>query len=181
VGAVNVLSLFSGYGGLDLALKMVIPEARPVLFVEIEKYPQQVLRKRWPDVPILEDVYELQGHEFAKRIPGGVQWVTGGFPCQAFSHAGKRGGKGDARGVLFWEITRVASEIREAQGYLPALFLENVAGLLSMRNDDHIAVFGEMLLALHEVGYGDIRWGVVGATHAGAPHKRERVFILANS
>lgn len=156
----NIVALFAGYGGLDLGLEGVFPEARVVCFCEIEPYAQRILEKRFPGVPIMEDAYDLQGYELAKRIPGGIQWITAGFPCQAFSHAGKRGGKDDPRGVLFWQIIRVAGEIREAQGRLPSLFLENVTGLLSMRNDDHTSVFGEMLLALHEVGY-DARWGVL--------------------
>ena len=174
----NVLSLFSGYGGLDMGLEMVFPEARTVCFCEIEPYAQKVLAKRFPGISIMEDVYDLQGSIFFEE---GIEIdvITAGFPCQSFSHAGKRGGTADPRGVLFWQITRIAGEIREAQGRLPMLCLENVRGLLSMRNADGSPVFWEIIAELYSVGYGDIRWGVVGAYHAGAPHRRERVFIVA--
>ena len=173
----NVLSLFSGIGGLDLAVKDVWPESRTVLFCETDEYCQKVLALRFPDTPIWGDVYDLQGSTFIKE---GIEidLITAGFPCQAFSHAGRRQGKADERGVLFWEITRLAGEIGEAQGRLPRLILENVTGLLSLRNDDHTTVFGEMLIALDEVGY-DVRWGVVGACDVGAPHRRLRVFLYA--
>ena len=73
---VNVLSLFSGIGGLDLGFKMAYPEAQTVMFVEIEDYCQKVLAKRFPGVPIWEDVYTLT----AKEIEEPVDWIIGGFP-----------------------------------------------------------------------------------------------------
>ena len=173
----NVLSLFSGYSGLDMGLGMVFPDARTVMFCEIEEYPARILERRYPDVPIWKDVYTLDGRMFSEEGVE-VDVITAGFPCQPFSHAGKRKGTDDARGILFWEITRIAGEIREAQGRLPMLILENVAGLLSMCDGDGGRVFWTILSDLYEVGY-NARWGVVGACHAGAPHKRERVFIIA--
>jgi DNA (cytosine-5)-methyltransferase 1 len=178
----NVLSLFSGIGGLDIGFHDVFPESRIVTFVEIEPYCQQVLAKRFPDIPIMEDIYDLQGRTFFEE---GIEidWIIGGFPCQAFSHAGRRQGTDDARGVLFWEITRIAGEIREAQGRLPMLFLENVTGLLTLRDEHGQPVFGTILSDLHELGY-DTRWGVVGTggpwPSAGGPHRRQRVWIMAH-
>ena len=163
-----------------MGLEMVFPEARTVCFCEIEPYAQKILEKRFPNIPIMEDVYDLQGSIFFEEGIE-VDVITAGFPCQSFSHAGKRGGTDDPRGVLFWQITRIACEIRDAQGRFPMLMLENVRGLLSMRNADGSPVFWEIIAELYSVGYGDIRWGVVGACHAGAPHRRERVFIVAHS
>jgi len=171
----NTLSLFSGYGGLDMGLKEVFPDAETIMFCEIEEYPARILAKRFPGIPIWRDVYTLDGRMFSEEGVE-VDIITAGFPCQAFSHAGKRKGIDDHRGELFWQITRIAGEIGEGQGRLPSLFLENVPGLLSV---DGGSTFGDILGTLASMGFDTIRWGVVGACHAGAPHRRERVFILA--
>ena len=168
----RVLSLFSGIGGLDLGFKMHYPEAQTIMFCEIEEYPRQVLVKRFPGIPIWEDVYTLT----ADDLPVQPDWIIGGFPCQAFSHAGKREGFDDHRGELFFEITRLAREVREKMGHLPQILAENVPGILSI---DGGRTFADILGELAEVGY-DVRWEVVGAWEAGAPHKRDRVWILAH-
>jgi len=176
----NVLSLFSGYGGLDMGLKEVFPDAETIMFCEIEEYPAKVLAKRFPGIPIWRDVNTMDGRMFSEEGVT-VDCVTGGFPCQPFSHAGKRGGKDDPRGTLFWQIARIAGEIRDAQGWLPVCLLENVRGVLSLRNADGSLVFWEIIAELYHIGYRDIRWETVGACHAGAPHKRERGFIVAHA
>jgi len=172
----NVLSLFSGYGGLEMGVKEVFPDAEVVCHVEIEPYAQRILAKRYSGIPIWPDVTTLRGGIF---FDAGIEIdaITGGFPCQSFSTAGKRGGVDDERGILFWQVARLAREIGESQGRLPMLFLENVPGLLSV---DDGSTFGDILGTLAEMGFS-VRWGVVGACHAGAPHRRERVFIMADS
>jgi len=172
----NALSLFSGYGGLDMGLKEVFPDAETIMFCEIEEYPARILAKRFPGIPIWKDVCTLDGRMFSEEGVE-VNWIVAGFPCPTFSHAGKRKGVHDERGELFWQIIRIAREINEGQGYLPALFLENVYGLLSANGG---RAFTDILGELSTLGY-NARWGVVGACHAGAPHRRGRVFILANT
>ena len=169
----NVLSLFSGIGGLDLAVKDVWSGAKTVCYVEIEKYCQQILLRRMEDgsieqAPIFTDIFNLRGYGFAE---GSIDLIVGGFPCQPFSVAGKRKGEADER-HLWPEIVRLARELG-----CPTLLLENVPGLLSI--DDGRA-FGRILGDLATLGYL-VRWGVVGACEAGAPHRRERVFILADT
>lgn len=172
----NVLSLFSGYGGLDMGLEMVFPEARTVCFVEIEPYAQKVLAKRFPGVPIWEDVYDLQGRTFFEE---GVEIdvITAGFPCQKFSVVGQGRGVEELEGQLLWEIIRIAREFRESQGRLPMLFLENVPGLFSVDGGN---AFGDVLGSLAEVGY-DTRYGDVFACEAGAPHPRQRVWFISDT
>lgn len=160
---------------MDLGVKQVFPESRVVCYCEIEKSVQKVLLKRMrggeiDEAPIWPNIFNLRGQWF---IEAGIEidLITAGFPCQPFSMAGKRKGKEDER-YLFPEIIRTACEL----GF-PALFLENVPGITSI---DDGRTFGQILGTLAEVGY-DIRWGHVSAVHAGAPHKRERVFMYATN
>jgi DNA (cytosine-5)-methyltransferase 1 len=187
------LSLFSGIGGIDLAAHWAGFET--VAFVERDLYCQKVLAKNFPGVPIYDDVTtfgiealghsNLQGPQGRKRkeLPERaderttgprsprVHLLSGGFPCQPFSVAGKRKGSSDER-FLWHEMLRV---IREVQ---PLWVLgENVRGLLSI---DGGRTFGTIVHELAEVGYR-VGWGVYGACHVAAPHRRERVFIVGYS
>ena len=130
-------------------------------FCEIEPYCQKVLRKHWPDVPIYDDVRELKG-----ETVGPVDIITGGYPCQPFSVAGKRRGEADDR-HLWPEFARLIRELR------PRWVLgENVAGHINMGLD-------EVLADLEGLGY---RWEafVIPACAVDAPHRRFRVWIVAN-
>ena len=119
----KVLDLFSGIGGFSLGLERAGMET--VAFCEIEEYPRKVLAKHWPGVPIHKDIRKLDGTQYR----GTVDVICGGFPCQPFSHAGKRGGKDDDRD-LWPEMLRV---IREVQ---PTWVIgENVAGFINMELD----------------------------------------------
>jgi DNA (cytosine-5)-methyltransferase 1 len=186
------LSLFSGIGGLDLAASWA--GFQTIALVEQNEFCQKVLAKNFPGVPIYNDVRTFDGQAMAyaigKRGCGGnaggqdaedarepsrrsqaVHLLSGGFPCQPFSVAGKREGTGDSR-FLWGEMLRV---IREVQ---PVWVLgENVRGLLSI---DGGRTFGTIVRELAEVGYR-VGWGVYGACHVAAPHRRERVFIVANA
>jgi DNA (cytosine-5)-methyltransferase 1 len=153
-------SLFAGIGGLDLAAQWAGFET--AWFVEKEPFPQQVLRKHWPDVPIYDDVFECHDLPY-------VDVIVGGFPCQPFSVAGKRQGANDER-FLLPEMLRI---IREVQPY--AVLFENVPGFPSL-NDG--AEFKYLLRALAEMGF-NAEWGHLRASDCGAPHQRERWFCVA--
>lgn len=153
-------SLFSGYGGAEMAVQSVWPDARPAWFVEFDKAPSKVLAHHWPDVPNYGDVTAV---DWSAVEP--VDILTGGYPCQPFSHAGQRRGTDDERHL--WPC--VADALRALRPRL-ALF-ENVAGHLSLG-------FDAVLADLAALGM-DVRWGVVRASDAGAPHRRARLFIIA--
>lgn len=155
----RVLDLFSGIGGFSVGLEAT-GEFETVAFCEINKDRWPVLKKHWPEVPIIEDV---------KRIPDGlvVDLVTAGFPCQDISLAGEGAGLSGMRSRLFWRIIRTAGMV----GW-PRLLLENVAALLGRG-------MGTVLGALASVGY-DAQWDCISGSSVGAPHVRDRVWISAN-
>lgn len=161
---IRELSLFSGIGGGVLGGNL--SGFRTVCYVEWNKYCQQVLSQRikdgiFDDAPIWDDIRTFDG----KGWRGLVDIVTAGFPCQAFSLAGKRVGKGSDKNM--WPDTvRVIGEVRPEW-----CLLENVPGLLSS------GYFGEVLSDLAKVGY-DARWGCLSASSFGAPHRRERLWIV---
>jgi len=162
----KVLSLFSGIGGLDLAAEWAGMEI--VAFCEIDPYAVKVLKRRWPNVPIFGDIATLGRNSLIERgiRPEEIDVITGGFPCQPFSVAGKRRGKGDER-FLWGEFSRLIGEIRP--GWVVA---ENVPGLVRIALDD-------VLSDLESKGYACFPI-VYPASAVGAPHKRERVFIVAH-
>lgn len=148
-------SLCSGYGGLDLALGL------PVAWhVEYDAAPSKILATRFPGVPNYGD---LTAVDWAALEP--VDVLTAGYPCQPFSHAGKRKGTNDDRHL--WPY--VADAVRVLRPGL--VFLENVAGHLSLG-------FGDVLGDLARLGY-DARWCCVRASDVGAPHQRKRLFVVA--
>ena len=173
----NVLSLFSGYGGLDMGLEMVFPEARTVCFCEIEPYAQKVLAKRFPGIPIMEDVYDLQGRCFFEE---GIEIdvITAGWPCQGNSIIGNRLGLLDDRSGLFFQVARIIREVDAAQGRLPMFFGENVPGILSVDGGN---AWLEVLGTLAEMGYDYVKPGDIRACCAGAMCVRERIFIVAHN
>ena len=152
-------SLCSGYGGLETGIGQVL-DIEPVWCSEIDKDASKVLATHHPTVPNLGDLTVLDWHQVEP-----VDIICAGFPCQPFSHAGKRQGADDERAIF--------SYIAEAIGVLrPGLVvLENVAAITTLGGPGVIA-------ALARVGY-DSRWGVVRASDAGAPHRRARWFCIA--
>ena len=160
----KVLDLFSGIGGFSLGLERAGMET--VAFCEFDKHAQKVLKKHWPDVPIHEDVRTLDGKQFR----GTVNVICGGFPCQDVSQAGNKVGVAGSRTNLYTEMLRVISEC------LPkyAIF-ENVTGLLS---GDNGRWFARFLYDLAQIGY-DAEWHCISASYIGAPHHRDRVWIIA--
>lgn len=165
-GGVKVLSLFSGIGGLDLAAEWA--GMKIVAMCEIEPYAIKVLERRFPNVPIFGDVATVTRNTLTKHgiEPDGIDCIIGGFPCQPFSVAGKRKGKADER-FLWGEFNRLIGEIRPSW-----VVAENVPGLISIALDD-------ILADLEGKGYGCLTF-VYPASAVGAPHRRERVFIVAH-
>jgi DNA (cytosine-5)-methyltransferase 1 len=125
-----------------------------------------VLRKHWPGVPIYGDIFDIKGDEF-----GTVDIITGGFPCQGFSCAGKRKGREDER-YLWPEMLRLIKAIRP--GYILG---ENVSGLLTIENG---RVFEEICVSLEDEGYA-VQPVIVPACAVGAPHRRDRVWIACHA
>jgi DNA (cytosine-5)-methyltransferase 1 len=165
---ITAVSLFAGVGGFDLALER--NGVKVVASVEIDKKAQEVLRRHFPDSTIFGDISGVTGEQLiaAGFIPeSGI--ITGGFPCQDLSVAGKRAGLGGERSGLFWQICRLLDETR-AQNFI----LENVPGLLSSNNGRDMAVVIE---ALVKRGYR-IAYRVLDAQHFGVPQRRRRVFIV---
>ena len=154
------LDLFSGIGGFALAARW--NGYRTLGFCDNEPYAQAVLKKHWPDVPCHKDIREVRGELYA-----GVTLLTGGFPCQPFSVAGKQGGKDDDR-YLWPEMLRV---IREAR---PDWIVgENVAGIVNMALD-------QVHIDLEAEGY-EVESIIIPACAVDASHRRDRVWILAHS
>jgi DNA (cytosine-5)-methyltransferase 1 len=160
---VNVLDLFSGIGGFSLGLERA--GMRTVAFCEIDPYCRRVLAKHWPDVPIFPDVRTLHG----SGLPGTVDVVCGGFPCQDISFAGRgRRGTGidGSRSGLWAEFARIVGEVRPRY-----VLVENVAALLGRGLS---RVLGDLATLRF-----DAEWHCIPASAVGAPHRRDRVWIVA--
>ncbi len=155
------LDLFSGIGGFALAARWVGFET--IGFCEIDKYAQKVLKKNFPGVPIYEDVTKLNGSQFKD-----IFLLTGGFPCQDISIAGKGAGLDGERSGLWTELHRIISEVRPKYA-----LIENVPAL-TFRGGARV------IADLTEIGY-DTEWQIVGANDVGAPHRRKRIWIVAYS
>lgn len=180
-------SLFSGYGGLDLAIEDHF-NAETAWHAELEEAPSKVLAHHWPAVPNLKDVTQVN---WAEVEP--VDIIAGGFPCQDVSAAGKRAGMVDGTRSNLWGAMRTAVEVIRPQ----YVIVENVRGLLSAKaeseadsnlehnqgfmgneTDVNLRAIGRVLGDLADLGY-DAQWCGVFASDIGAPHSRFRVFILA--
>jgi len=158
----RVLDLFSGIGGFSLGLERT-GGYKTIAFCEYEKFPRSILKKHWPDVPCFPDVRTLKGSD----IDGPIDVICGGYPCQPFSTAGQRRGKEDDR-HLWPEFSRLVDELRPTW-----IIGENVAGHISMGLDD-------VLSDLEGQGYA-ARTFVIPACALNAPHRRDRVWIIANA
>lgn len=166
------VSLFAGIGGFDLGFEST-GNWDCVGQVELDKHARSVLERHWPDVPKHDDVTTAREWADERGLVGSVDVVCGGFPCQPFSVAGKRLGREDLRGNLFWNALEFTTHIGA-----PILILENVPGLLTA---DKGGTFGEILSDLAEAGFHHIEWRVLDSQNFGVPQRRRRVFILACS
>jgi DNA (cytosine-5)-methyltransferase 1 len=156
----KLLDLFSGIGGFSLAASWA--EIETVAFCEKDKYCQAVLKKHWPDIPIMDDIFKLRGDEF-----GTIDIISGGFPCQPFSTAGKRKGTTDDR-YLWPEMLRVIETAR------PTWVLgENVPGIIDLALDN-------VLSDVEGIGY-ETQTFIIPACAIDAPHRRDRIWIVAYS
>ena len=160
-------SLFSGIGGIDLGMDMAGFEC--AWQVEVDEHCRRILEKHWPEVPKYKDIYDVKGSELEP-----VDILCGGFPCQPVSLAGERAGVDDER-WLWDEFYRLICEVRPRW-----VVVENVTGLLSANSG---RAFAGVLRDLAEGGY-DAVWDVYpagGPGGVGAPHRRERIFIVAHT
>lgn len=162
----NVLSLFAGIGGIELGLERA--GMTTVGQVEIDPYCRSVLARHWPEVPRHDDV-RTTADWWARESRPGVDVVCGGFPCQPFSLAGKQLGINDER----WMWPDTAAVVRTVRPRY--VLLENVSALV---RDGR--AFGAVLGDLHALGF-DAEWATLRASDFGAPHGRERVYVLAHA
>ncbi|QFG08660.1 DNA methylase [Mycobacterium phage Vanisoa] len=164
-------SLFSGAGGLDLAVERVF-NARTIWQSEVNKAASAVLAKRF-GVPNLGDITKIDWDTVPR-----VDVLCGGFPCQDVSHAGLKAGIETGTRSGLWSYFAEAIDVLRPR----YVVIENVRGLLSAKATGPEGVsmraMGRVLGDLSDIGY-DARWKTLAAASVGAPHKRERVFILA--
>jgi DNA (cytosine-5)-methyltransferase 1 len=160
----RVLDLFSGAGMFSLGLERS-GGFKTIAFCEIEDYPRRVLAKHWPGVQIYNDVREINR---SRLNADGIQpdVIVGGFPCQDLSFAGKGAGLGGDQSGLWREFIRLIREVRPS-----FVIVENVAALLRRG-------IGDVLGGLAEAGY-DAEWDCISASFVGAPHNRDRIWIVA--
>ena len=169
------LSLCTGYGGIDLGFKRVFPNVRTITYVEIEAFAVvnlvEKIEKGWLDpAPIWSNLKTFPWAEFR----GKVDILSGGFPCQPFSTAGRKQGVDDER-HLFPYIT----EGIRALGRPPIVFFENVEGIISTKIGDQ-SVLHHVLIELEKLGYRATA-GIFSASEVGGSHQRKRVFILGTT
>lgn len=166
----NFLDLFAGIGGFRLGMERAGHKC--VGFCEIDKFARASYKAMHNTEKEIEyhDIKEVTNEEF-RKLRGKVDVICGGFPCQAFSIAGKQLGFEDVRGTLFYEIARATKEIKPRY-----LLLENVRNLLS---HDKGQTFTRILKILDELGY-DVEWQVLNSKNFGVPQNRERVFIIGH-
>jgi DNA (cytosine-5)-methyltransferase 1 len=156
----NILDLFSGIGGFSLGLERA--GMRTAAFCEIDPHARKVLNKHWPDVPVFTDVSTLSKDDLNEQI----DVIAGGFPCQDISAAGLGAGLSGSRSGLWFQFHRLIKEIQPRYA-----IIENVSALRSRGLD-------QVLWSLAEIGY-DAEWYCIPASAIGAPHRRDRVWIIA--
>lgn len=171
--AITHLSLCSGYEGIGLGLRAVLPSLREIAYVEIEAFAIANLVAKMEEgqlapAPIYTNLKTFPYRKFCDR----VDILSGGFPCQPFSSAGKRKGVEDER-HLFPHIAKGIAECRPR-----FVFLENVEGIITSKTTNRITVLQHVLGCLEVLGYKATA-GIFSAAEVGAPHQRRRVFILA--
>lgn len=161
---VTAIELFAGGGGLALGLEQA--GIKTLVHVELDKYCCETLKQNRPDWNVIcEDITKVAFSKYKNR----VDIVTGGFPCQAFSYAGKKLGFEDIRGTLFYEFARCIKEVD------PQMFMaENVRGLIS---HDKGRTLDTIMNVFSELGY-EVQYKVLNAVNYGVPQKRERIVII---
>lgn len=161
----HVLDLFAGIGGFSYGLEQT-GGFKTSAFCEADVKARAVLAKHWPDTPIYHDVRDLTGTRLREDNIH-VDVITGGFPCQDISLAGKGAGLEGQRSGLWYEFRRLIDETRPQW-----VIIENVSALRSRGLD-------EVLRSLAEIGY-NAEWHCIPAAAVGAPHRRDRIWIVAH-
>ena len=165
----KTLDLFSGIGGFSIGLERA--GFKTVAFCEIDKYCKLVLQKHWKDVKIYHDVREITKRQYEEDGYELPEVITGGFPCQPFSVAGRQKGSGDNR-YLWPQMFRVIKEFKPRW-----IIAENVRGIINIQDG---VVFEAVCTDLESQGY-ETQTFIIPAAGVGAPHRRDRVWIVANS
>lgn len=160
----KVLDLFSGIGGFSLGLERA--GFKTVAFCEIDKRAHKILQKHWPDVPIFDDVKSLDGRKLYEAGVGAIDVIAGGFPCQDISAAWAGPGLAGKRSGLWFEFARLIGELKPKYA-----IIENVANLRKRG-------LGIVLQDLACMGF-DADWSIIPASSVGAPHQRDRLWIVA--
>jgi len=161
----RMLDLFSGIGGFSYAGEKLVGGYETVAFCEYDKHAQKVLRKHWPDTEIIDDVRELAKN--CVRFRDGIDVITGGFPCQDISYAKKNAEGINGKRSGLWRIYANIIEIVRPSWVV----IENSPALLNRG-------FASVLQDISQIGY-DAEWHCISASSIGAPHKRERLFVVA--
>lgn len=182
-------SYFSGIGGMDLGLERAGFDI--ISQCEKDEYRREVLSTRFPGAQIYEDISEVyygepeggsapsgflsdksSGRKTRAGLPGSIDLLCGGFPCQDLSVAGRRAGLAGSRSGLFFEFARIAEEAVRDGGFV---LIENVPGLFSSNEGEDFRI---VLETLYECGFNDISWRTLNSQYFGVPQRRRRVFIL---
>jgi DNA (cytosine-5)-methyltransferase 1 len=164
VRKLQVLDLFSGIGGFSLGLERAGMET--AAFCEISPYPRAVLQRHWPKVKLYDDIRQLSAERL--RDDGlHIDVICGGFPCQDISFAGNGAGLEGERSGLWFEMLRLIGEVRPSY-----VIVENVAALRNRGLDTCLG-------GLAAIGY-DAEWHCIPASAVGAPHRRDRVWVIAH-
>lgn len=158
----NVLDIFSGIGGFSIGLEAA--SMQTVAFCEINPFCQKILKKHWPLIPVFSDITTIHKEDLKALLP--IDVIAGGFPCQDVSIAGKKKGINAKRSGLWKEFVRLINEIRPKYA-----IIENVANL---RSTGLISVLQD----LWKIRY-DAEWHCIPASAFGAPHRRDRIWIIA--
>ena len=162
----KVFSMFSGIGGFELGIKNTIPNAEFIGYSEIDKYATQIYERNFKGVKNYGDATKINERE----LPD-FDLLVGGFPCQAFSIAGKRLGFRETRGTLFFDIARILSHKKPRH-----FILENVRGLFS---HDSGRTFQTILRVLSDIGYM-VQWELLNSKNFGVPQNRERIYLVGH-
>ena len=160
----RVLDLFSGIGGFSVGLERA--GYRTAAFCEIDPFCQRVLARHWPETPCYDDVRELTAARLVHDGVGPIDVITGGFPCQDISLAGRMRGVDGEKSSMWRELARIVEETRPS-----FVILENSPVLRSRGLDEVLSRFAE-------IGY-DAEWHCLPLNAIGAPHRRDRVWVIA--
>lgn len=164
----NILDLFSGIGGVSLGLHNAAPAFKTLAFCEIDPYSTKILNKNFKGIPVFSDVTKLDKSLLESKNIKNIDIITGGFPCQDLSYAGKQKGLEGKKSGLFYEMIRLTNEIRPK-----FIIYENVHALIEKKE-----ILNEFIEQNQKIGY-DLQWHILRATAFGYPHRRKRAFIIA--